>query len=111
MNDPTTSVINRLETIVRDQETQQLVDKQTQSMSLYHYASCWFCAQVRNVIGQLDLNIELRDILREPTNRQTLIEQGGSSTVPCLRIENSDGTVRWMYESTDICDYLKERFS
>lgn len=102
---------NRWETIVRDAETQQLVDEHTKSLALYHYASCWFCGQVRNVIGQLNLDIELRDILRDATNRQTLIEQGGSSTVPCLRIENPDGTIKWMYESADICEYLKERFS
>lgn len=95
---------------MRDPETQQLVDEKTKGLALYHYASCWFSAKVRNVIGQLDLDIEMRDILQDPANRQTLIEQGGSSTVPCLRIDNPNGTTRWMYESADICDYLREQF-
>jgi len=33
---------------------------------------------------------------------------GGSTTVPCLRIQ-SDGQVRWMYESLDIIEYLREK--
>ena len=99
-----------LEIIVRSREQQQAVDAATAGLQLYHYASCWFCAKVRRVIDELQLNIELRDILVEPENRQTLITHGGSSTVPCLRIEDNDGSVTWMYESTDICNYLSERF-
>ena len=95
---------------MRSIEEQQALDKQTNHLKLYHYASCWFCAKVRRVIDELQLKVELKDILREPRNRQTLIEQGGSSTVPCLRIEHDDGNVQWMYESTDICNYLLERF-
>ncbi|MEM7466575.1 MAG: glutathione S-transferase N-terminal domain-containing protein, partial [Pseudomonadota bacterium] len=78
---------------------------------LYHYASCWYCAQVRAAINELGLEIEMRDILTDPANRQTLLENGGSSTVPCLRIEQPDGSANWMYESADICQYLKEKFS
>ena len=99
-----------LEIIVRSREQQQAVDEATANLHLYHYASCWFCAKVRRVIDELQLNIELRDILVEPENRQTLITHGGSSTVPCLRIEENDGSVNWMYESSDICDYLTGRF-
>ena len=38
-----------------------------------------------------------------------LIRGGGSPTVPCLRIEDSSGDVRWLYESLDIIKFLKER--
>ena len=95
---------------MRSTEQQQAVDKVTENLKLYHYASCWFCAKVRRVIDELQLNIELRDILVDPENRQTLVTHGGSSTVPCLKIEEPDGDVTWMYESTDICNYLVERF-
>ena len=96
---------------MRSIEEQQAIDKQTNHLKLYHYASCWFCGRVRRVIDELQLNIELRDILVDPQNRQTLIEHGGPSTVPCLRIEQEDGDVQWMYESSDICAYLLERFA
>ena len=95
---------------MRSIEKQQAVDKMTERLALYHYASCWFCAKVRKVIDELQLNIELRDILVEPQNRQTLVTNGGSGTVPCLRIEEPNGKVQWMYESSDICDYLTEHF-
>ena len=45
-----------------------------------------------------------------PENRQLLIDQGGKGTVPCLRIEEND-QVTWMYESSDIIDYLEKRFA
>ena len=97
--------------MVRSPEEQQAVNEQTSNLCLYHYASCWFCGQVRGLIGQLNLDIELRDILTNPQNRQALIAQGGSSTVPCLRIEHPDGTAQWMYESSDICEYLTGHFA
>jgi glutathione S-transferase len=31
--------------------------------------------------------------------------------VPCLRIEDNNGDVRWMYESGDIISYLDQRFN
>ena len=96
---------------VRTEEQQKALDEQTANLALYHYASCWFCGKVRGVIGQLGLNIELRDILLVPENRQVLIDNGGSSTVPCLRIEQSNGEVQWLYESADISRYLIERFA
>ena len=95
---------------MRTEEQQNALDKKTANLALYHYASCWFCGQVRGVIGQLGLNIEMRDILTNPENREVLIANGGSSTVPCLRIEQSDGEVEWMYESADISRYLIEQF-
>jgi len=53
------------------------------------------------------LKIPLRDILFEPGNSVDLIAGGGKDQVPCLRIENEDGDVRWLYESIDIVRYLK----
>lgn len=82
-----------------------------ESLALYHYPSCWFCGKVRTVIGQLGLDIEMRDVHLDRSNMQTLIAEGGSSTVPCLRIEHDDGEVEWMYESADICDYLNNQFA
>jgi hypothetical protein len=31
--------------------------------------------------------------------------------VPCLRIEEPEGEVRWMHESVDIIDYLRDHFA
>lgn len=39
-------------------------------------------------------------------NAQALMQGGGKTQVPCLRIEQADGGVEWMYESNDIIQYL-----
>jgi glutathione S-transferase len=53
------------------------------------------------------IKIPLKDILFEAGNSDDLIAGGGKNQVPCLRIENEDGVVRWLYESIDIVRYLK----
>jgi len=65
---------------------------------------------VRRVIRRLQLNIELRDIHADPVYRRELVTGGGRSMVPCLRIEDDDGSVQWMYESADISHFLTLRF-
>ena len=60
---------------------------------------------------RLSLNIEIRDAQRDIANREALFLGGGTIKVPCLRITEADGEVRWLYESDDINDYLKQRFA
>ena len=74
-------------------------------LSLYHYDSCWYCQKVRAAIGELGLDIELRDIRRDPGYRAELVEARGRQTVPVLRIED-ESSVKWMPESADIIEYL-----
>ena len=56
------------------------------------------------------VNIETRDVKRNPIAREELLAGGGELQVPCLRIEEGDGGCRWMYESDDIIRYLEGRF-
>ncbi len=79
-------------------------------LALYQFDMCPFCMQVRAAIKGLGAEVEIRDTMREPQHRQELIEGGGRATVPCLRIDHSDGRTEWMYESGDIIDFLDERF-
>lgn len=77
---------------------------------LYQYDSCPFCRLVRRFLDAEGIEIEMRDTLYDPHARRELIEGGGRSTVPCLRIER-DGQVHWLYESRDIIDYLQRRYA
>ena len=52
------------------------------------------------------IKMPLRNIQTNRTFRDELIEGGGKAQVPCLRIENDQQEVRWMYESDDIIRYL-----
>jgi glutathione S-transferase len=96
--------------VERSEDQQRRVDRQTRHLSLYHFSSCPYCIRIRRVLERLKLHVELRDIRRDPQHRQILLEGGGRSMVPCLRIEQTDGSVEWMYESLHIQRYLEQRF-
>jgi glutathione S-transferase len=94
----------------RDPALQAALDERTRALSLYQAPGCMYCLRVRRAIRRLGLRIEPRDVSRSTTDRERLIAGGGRSTVPCLRIEQGAGEVRWLYESRDIVDYLEEHF-
>ena len=97
--------------VERTEEEQAMLDKQTASMALYQYRTCPFCIKTRKEITRLSLNIKLRDAQKEGKNRHDLLQMGGQTKVPCLRITHENGEETWMYESSDIIAYLNKRFS
>lgn len=99
------------EPVARSAEAQARVDAETARLALYEFASCPYCVRVRRALKRLALDIERRDIWRDPARRDELVAGGGKEQVPCLRITDEDGGVHWMYESADIVRYLEERFS
>jgi glutaredoxin len=96
--------------IKREATEQAEVDAQTQKLALYQYAACPFCVKVRRAMKRNGLNIETRDAKRSEQAKEELVNGGGQLKVPCLRIEEDNGEVRWMYESGDIINYLEQRF-
>ena len=96
--------------IKRDPQQQAHIDQQTASLSLYQYQACPFCVKVRRVMKRQSLTIETRDVKRSDTAREELLAGGSDLKVPCLRIEDEQGRVEWMYESKNIIGYLEERF-
>lgn len=94
----------------RTPDAQAKVDQATRSLALYQFEACPFCVKVRRAMRRLNLNIELRDARNVPAYTQELVKGGGSVQVPCLKITEPNGSVRWMYESSDINQYLSERF-
>lgn len=60
---------------------------------------------------RLSLNIEKRDAQRNEQNKKDLLEGGGQIKVPCLRIEDDQGNMTWMYDSEKIIQYLQSRFA
>lgn len=86
-------------------------DQATASMALYQFGQCPFCVKTRRTVRRLGLNIELRDARNDTKWNAELIEQGGKYQVPCLRLVDDNGEVNWLYESTQINNYLDQRFS
>ena len=76
------------------------------SLILYHFDSCYFCAKVRNAANELGIEMEMRDIMKNPAFRDELMSLAGKTQVPCLVIDGKP-----MHESDDIVDYLKEHYS
>ena len=85
--------------------------KQTDGHQLFYFATCPYCIAVRLALCWYRVKIPLKDILFHPSNCTELIDGGGKSQVPCLRIESKDGNVRWMYESADIIRYVRSRLA
>jgi len=97
--------------IKREGAEQQKIDASTEKLKLYQYNACPFCVKVRRAMMRMSLSIELRDIRANSEYKKQLEEEGGRLMVPCLRIENDDGSYTWVYESSEIINYLSEKFN
>lgn len=73
------------------------------NLSLYYFPSCPYCRKVLDFIEENDLeNIELKNIRKDKSAKETLLEIGGKSQVPCLVIDDKP-----LYESNDIINWLQ----
>ena len=82
----------------------------TESFSLYQFSGCPFCTRVLHAAERLGVELELRDTLADSDHARDVLEATGGRSVPVLRIEDSEGGVRWLPESVEIIAYLEERF-
>lgn len=97
--------------INRTAEQQAEVDAACHELALYQFQACPFCIRVRKEMARLGLNIEKRDAQKVAEHRQALLEGGGRTKVPCLRINHRDGATEWLYESDEIKAWLNQRFA
>lgn len=104
------AALSKPKPMTREASAQAQVDAQCRALRLYHFSTCPFCIKVRKEIHRLALPIELANVQRDAEARAALEQGGGRVKVPCLRIEHEDGRVEWMYESSDINAYLRQRF-
>ncbi|MDF1529804.1 MAG: glutathione S-transferase N-terminal domain-containing protein [Sedimenticola sp.] len=96
--------------VTRPTEVQKKLDAETARLALYQFKACPFCVKVRRFLKQHTLNIETRDAKGNPLFREELLKGGGEIKVPCLRIEDEQGGVQWMYESSEIMRFLEQRY-
>ena len=94
----------------RAAEDQAAIDRATEGYALYQFKACPFCVKTRRAMRRLGLNIELRDAANDPRWRELLLKGGGRIQVPCLYRPAGDGKGDWMYESSEIIDYLNQQF-
>ncbi|MGO1296399.1 MAG: glutathione S-transferase N-terminal domain-containing protein [Vibrio sp.] len=94
----------------RPPEKQEVINQELTNISLYQFTACPFCIKTRRAMYKLNLPIEKRNAQPGSIHRRELLEGGGKVKVPCLRIEEN-GNVEWMYESSEIINYLEQRFA
>ena len=80
-------------------------------LALYHFEGCWYCHIVRDVIDELGIDVELRNIFENRDWFDELVEARGRRTVPVLRITSAGGEEHWMPESRDIIRYLRATYT
>lgn len=102
--------LSRPKGVQRSAEGQAQVADDCTRLILYQFKTCPFCIKVRQEMRRLSLPIELRDAQAEGPGRDELLQGGGRAMVPCLRIAEANGEVRWLYESGAIVDYLRRNF-
>lgn len=102
--------LTRPKGLVRAADAQAEVDRQCRDLVLYEFRTCPFCIKVRQEMRRLSLAIERRDAQHEGPYRDELVAGGGKAMVPCLKIVEANGTIRWLYESGAIIDTLRTRF-
>lgn len=79
-------------------------------VELYITSTCPFCIKVIRAAEAMGLregqDYLIVDAAHGTPGRKKVVDTGGQSMVPFLM----DGD-RWMYESDDIIDYLRDKFS
>ena len=103
--------ITRPKKPVHTPERKAELDAATAKMALYQFNLCPFCVKTRRKVRKLGLEIETRDARNDPKWNTELVNEGGKYQVPCLRVVKDNGEVQWIYESSDITEYLDKRFA
>ncbi len=96
--------------VQRSFQQQSAADTKSKNPILYQLYAFPFCVKTRRHIKRLNLKIETRNVQQGSPYRQELEQGGGKIQVPCLLIKDNDQK-QWMYESSDIIEYLENEFS
>ncbi|MDC0457089.1 glutaredoxin [Alphaproteobacteria bacterium] len=92
---------------LRDNSSQDSVNKITSSYKLYQYHACPFCIKVRRFLKRESINITLINAKKDVFKKH-LIQNGGILKVPCLRVQSKKNHVKWIYESNEIIDFISK---
>lgn len=92
--------------IERTPVQQQSLDEKTKNWALYQLETCPFCVKVRRHMKRLGIHIPFKNIAHDEAAYRELIEGGKLDQYPCLRYTDDAGAVHWMYESSDINEFL-----
>ncbi len=103
--------LTRPQGVVRTSAEQASVDAACRGLALYQYKTCPFCIKTRQEMRRLSLDIAKVDAQHAGPARTELLQGGGQTKVPCLKITDAAGSSRWLYDSEKIIAYLPSRFA
>jgi len=103
--------LTRPQGVVRTSAEQASVDAACRGLALYQYKTCPFCIKTRQEMRRLSLDIAKVDAQHAGPARTDLLQGGGQTKVPCLKITDAAGSSRWLYDSEKIIAYLRSRFA
>lgn len=103
--------LTRPQGVVRTSAEQASVDAACRGLALYQYKTCPFCIKTRQEMRRLSLDITKVDAQHAGPARTELLQGGGQTKVPCLKITDAAGSSRWLYDSEKIMAYLHSRFA
>lgn len=94
----------------RSNTEHELLERESRRMQLYFSRACPASIGVQRYCQRLGLRVVEKDVQRITAYRNELLNGGGASKVPCLRIEDAQGS-RWIYSSDTILSFLDQRFN
>ena len=103
--------LTRPQGVVRTSAEQASVDAACRGLALYQYKTCPFCIKTRQEMRRLSLDIAKVDAQHAGPARTELLQGGGQTKEPCLKITDAAGSSRWLYDSEKIIAYLRSRFA
>jgi len=82
----------------------------SESLTLYTRPRCAYCDLVRDVILEIGINVEERNIWEQEQWRDEIVAAQGKDTVPILRRDSTNGNIYWLPESDAIVRYLLQNY-
>ncbi len=99
-----------VKSVERDAQEQYSVDRESRHIQLYYSRHCPSAVSVRRHCIKLGLRVVEKDVDKVNAFRNELVNGGGASVVPCLRIEKGSHA-DWLYGEDAIQSYLNHRFA
>ncbi len=106
----TVNWLTKPKSMVRTDAEQQQVNDKLKAYSLYELPACPFCVKARRECARLGLDIKRENVKTDAEALKRLETEGGKYQVPCLHIVAEDGSLEWVYESTDVMARLRQDF-
>lgn len=75
--------------------------------TLYYFSTCPYCMKVLSYLTLKGIDVDKKNIRKDESAYNELMQGGGKAQVPCLRITTDHGE-QWMYESDEIIQYFSK---